>query len=159
MHKKEVVVDFAITFTHIILDLRNLGETMEERKVVWRFLQAMPSKFDALTLSMEQYVDLDKISLDEAIGSLTIHELRLKERESQEEKQALLARVLSKAKFLSEEESSSRGRGRHCGCSRGRGRGHGRSQHPLSIDTRKHFDKSQIQCYNCEKFGHFTYEC
>ena len=45
----------------------------------------MPSKFDALTLSFEQYNDLDKVSLDEVIGSLTVHELRLKEQESREE--------------------------------------------------------------------------
>ncbi|CAA6670166.1 unnamed protein product [Spirodela intermedia] len=45
---------------------------------------------------MEQYVDLDKISLNEVIGSLSVHELRLKERESQEEEYALLARALSK---------------------------------------------------------------
>ncbi|CAA6663016.1 unnamed protein product [Spirodela intermedia] len=58
---------------------------MEERKVMQQFLRATPSKFDALTLSVEQYADLDKISLDEVIGSLAVHELRLKERESQEE--------------------------------------------------------------------------
>lgn len=58
---------------------------MEEREVVRQFLKVTPSKFDALTLSMEQYGDLDKVNLDEVIGSLIVHELRLKERESHEE--------------------------------------------------------------------------
>ncbi|CAA7399245.1 unnamed protein product [Spirodela intermedia] len=40
---------------------------MEEKEVVRRFLRATPSKFDAPTLSLEQYGDLDKISLDETI--------------------------------------------------------------------------------------------
>ena len=78
--------------------------------MVRRFLRATPSKFDALTLSLEQYGELDKISLDEVMGSLTVHELRLKERESREEEQVLLAKAISKAK-LSNDESSSRGRG------------------------------------------------
>ncbi|CAA6660192.1 unnamed protein product [Spirodela intermedia] len=74
---------------------------------------ATPSKFDALTLSLEQYDDLDKMSLDETIGLLSVHELRLKEHELGEEEQTLLATALSKLKISTEEESSSRRRGRH----------------------------------------------
>ncbi|CAA6655417.1 unnamed protein product [Spirodela intermedia] len=58
---------------------------MEEREVVQRLLRVTPSKFNAFTLSLEQYNNLDKINLDEVIGSLTIHELWLKEQESQGE--------------------------------------------------------------------------
>ena len=75
MGKTDSVVDFAMKFTHIISDLKNLGETMEEKEVVRRFLRATPTKFDALTLSLEQYGELDKVSLDKVIGSLTVHEL------------------------------------------------------------------------------------
>ena len=49
------------------------------------------------------------MSLNEIIGSFTVHELRLKERESCEEEQTLLAKALNKTKLMSEEESSSRG--------------------------------------------------
>ena len=38
MGKAETVVDFAMKFTHLVSDLRNLGETMEEKEVVRRFL-------------------------------------------------------------------------------------------------------------------------
>ena len=68
MGMTDCVVDFAMKFTHIIFDLRNLGEVMEEKEVVQRFLRAMLAKFDALTLSLEQYGELDKVSLDEVIG-------------------------------------------------------------------------------------------
>ena len=85
---------------------------MEEKDMLRQFLRTTPSKFDALTLPLEQYGDLDKVSLDEVIGSLAIHELQLKEWEYREEEQVLLAKVLSKAK-LSTEESSSQGRGRN----------------------------------------------
>ena len=75
MAKTDSVVDFAMKFTQIISDRRYLGEAMEEKEVVRRFLRATPAKFDALTLSLEHYGDLDKVSLDEVIDSLTIHEL------------------------------------------------------------------------------------
>ena len=96
MGKTDSVVNFMMKFTHIISDLRNLGEAMEDKEVMRRFLRATPPppKFDALTLSLEQYGELDKVSHDEVIGSLTIPELRLKEWESGKE-----------------EESSSHGRG------------------------------------------------
>ena len=135
---------------------------MEEKEVVRRFLRATPSKFNALTFSLEQYGELDKVSLDEVIGSLTVHELWLKERESREEEKVLLAKAISKAKS-SNDESSSRGRGRHRGQGRGRGRGRGQGRGKNSSQNedkdKKPFDKTVIQCYNCKKFGHFAYEC
>ena len=70
MGKAETVVDFAMKFTHFVSDLRNLGEVMEEKEVVQRFLRATPAKFDALTLSLEQYGELDKVSLDESLDRL-----------------------------------------------------------------------------------------
>ena len=92
---------------------------MDEKKMVRRLLRVTRAKFDALTLSLEQYGDLDKVSIDEVIGSLTVHELRLKERESRVEEKVLLAKALSKVKLST--ESSSLGRGRHQSRSRGRG--------------------------------------
>ena len=38
MGKAETVVDLAMKFTHIVSDLRNLGEIMEEKEAVRRFL-------------------------------------------------------------------------------------------------------------------------
>ena len=83
---------------------------MEEKELVCQFLRATPPKFDVLTLSSDQYSELDKVSLDEVIGSLIVHELRLKERESREEEHVLLVKALGKDNISFEEESSSRGR-------------------------------------------------
>lgn len=143
MCMNEAVVDFAMKFTKIVSKFWNLGEMLEEKDVVCRFLQVMPAKFNALTLSLEQYGDLAKTTLDEVISSLSVHQLWLKEWKSWEEEQALLAKALSKVKFLSEESSSHR-RGRNHGRSRGRGRGCGCGRCPPLDDTKKHYDKLQI---------------
>ena len=123
-------------------------------------MRATPAKFDALTLLLEQYGELDKVSLDEVIGSHTIHELWLKEQESREEEQVLLAKALSNAE-ISSEESSSRGRGQHHSRGRGRGRGRGQGCNQLIEEDKqtKPFDKSVIQCYTCQRYSHFAYEC
>ena len=95
------------------------------------------------------------------IRSLTVHKLRLKERETREEEKILFAKAISKTKVANEEESSSRGRGQHCGKGRGRGRGRGRGQSQSGNEhkDKKSFDKSAIQCYNCQRYGHFAYKC
>ena len=46
MAKMDSVVDFVMKFTQIVSDLRNLGETMEEKEVVRQFLRATFAKFD-----------------------------------------------------------------------------------------------------------------
>ena len=73
--------------------------------------------------------------------------------------QALLSRAMSKFKKTKQDDGqTSRGRGR------GRGRDHGRGKTQASDDkkqdnSRKHFEKSKVQCYNCQDFGHFADEC
>ena len=56
---------------------------------------------------------------------------------------------------------SGRGRGRGNGRGRGRGRGRGNNNHGTgtSSSTSKFFDKSNIECYRCHKFGNFQCEC
>ena len=82
MAKTDSFVDFAMKFMHVVSDLKNLGEMMDEKEVVQKFVRTTPSKFDALMLSLEQYGDLDKVSLDEVIRSLTVHKFQLIEWES-----------------------------------------------------------------------------
>ena len=56
----------------------------------------MPSRYNSLTLYLELFGDLNSMKLEETIGSLKVHEMRLKERETRKEEQVLLAKVLTK---------------------------------------------------------------
>ena len=53
MAKTDSIADFTMKFTLIISELRHLGEEIDEKEVMRRFLRATPSKFDALTLFVE----------------------------------------------------------------------------------------------------------
>ena len=64
----------------------------------------MPPRYDSVTLSLEQFGDLDSMSLVEEIGSLKVHEMRLSERDLREEEQALLSRAMSKFKKTKQDE-------------------------------------------------------
>ena len=138
---------------------------MDDKEAVKKLLQSMPPRYDSLTLSLEQFSDLDTMSLVEAIESLKAHEMGLSERDAREEEHALLSRAMSKFKKTKQEEgqtSRGRGRGRERGRGRGRDQGRGKSQsneEQKQEGTRKPFDKSKVRCYNCQEFRHFADEC
>ena len=101
------------------------------------------------------------MTLVEAIGSLKVHEMRLSKRDAREEEHALLSKAMNKFKKTKQEDGqTSCGRGR---C-RGRGRDQGRGKSQSSDEQkqegqRKPFDKSNVRCYDCQEFGHFSDEC
>ena len=64
----------------------------------------MPPRYYSLTLSLDQFGNLDSMLLVEAIGSLKVNEMRLSERDLREEEQALLSRAMSKVKKLKQDD-------------------------------------------------------
>lgn len=80
MREEEPVSEFIGKLSRVVNQIRGLGEKLEEGTVVAKLLHATPSKFDHITSSMEQFNDLDTMKLEDAIGSLKIHEDKLKER-------------------------------------------------------------------------------
>ncbi|XP_078437386.1 uncharacterized protein LOC144707943 [Wolffia australiana] len=157
MGEEESVVDFAGKLSKIATQLRSLGENIDEAEVISKLLRSAPAKFDGITSSIEQFGDIDKMPLEEVVGSLKIYEEKLQDRVSRREEQVLLAKALGKSKKPSLEGSFGRARGR--GRSRGRGRGKGRGRNDDNVDEERPRDKSKVKCYNCEKVGHFAYEC
>ena len=131
MSEAESVDEFAEKFMMIVGRIRELGDAMDEKYVVKKLLRAVSTKFINIASSMVLFNDINKMTMEEAIGSLKAHEELLKGREVQIEEQLLMARA----------QNSSRGRGR------GRGGGEGRK------------DKSKVKCYNCQDFGHYAWEC
>ena len=67
-------------FTHVIglvTQIRSHGETLEERRIVEKFLRSLPSRFDAIVVAIEETNDLSRFSVDELHASLMSHEHRL----------------------------------------------------------------------------------
>ena len=131
MKKTDKVSEFTNKFSRIVFELRQLGERVDDKEAVKKFLRSMSPRYNSLNLSLEQFGDLDTMSLVEAIGSLKVHEMRLSERDAREEEHALLSRAMSKFKKTKQEEgqmSCGRGRGRERGRGRARDQGRGKSQ-------------------------------
>ncbi|KAL1079899.1 hypothetical protein V6Z11_D10G251400 [Gossypium hirsutum] len=127
--------------------MKRNGETLDDVRVMEKILQSLTRKFDYVVVTIEESKDLSQISIDELVGSLQAHEHKMK---------------LNNDTGNSEQVLHSKGyRGRNRGGhvdeainhmvrARGRGRGKGRFQQG---------NKSQVQCYNCNKYGHYSYKC
>ena len=82
--------DFFMNLTMIVNDIRLLGNKVEEIFVVKKFLQAILPRFMQIVTFIEQFDDLKNISIEEVIGSLNVHEERLRGYEDKDEEKYLL---------------------------------------------------------------------
>nr|KYP35216.1 Copia protein [Cajanus cajan] len=179
--------------------MKSCGEELEECAVVEKVLRTLDTRFDMISIAIEESKNLDLLKLEELQGSLEAHEQRLRERDGDKSnlEQALLAKQCKKndgdrGKF------NKRGRGR--GIRGGNNRGHGSEnsgrggQHENTSQWKggrgsnsqwrggrrgnnsqwrggrrgnnsqwrggrssssSVSDKSYMQCYNCNKYGHY----
>lgn len=61
----------------MVTNIRALGETIDESYVVKKLLRAVPTKFLQIASTIEQFGNLESMSVEEAVGSLKAHEERL----------------------------------------------------------------------------------
>lgn len=163
MKESHSVEQFSVQVMNVVNQIRLNDDELIDQKVVEKILRSLPSKFDTIVVAIEKSKDLSKLSIDELFGSLYNHEYRLNSNSSLEN-------------AFKSQMTLGRGKGR--GNSRFRRRGRGnfqreerRSPEPggrrnKSFNTRGHsnnqssqsYDKSNIQCYYCKKYGHFASE-
>ncbi|GJU18453.1 hypothetical protein Tco_1146419 [Tanacetum coccineum] len=79
MKEDETIDTFTEKLTTLVNKAASLGHTIENSVVVRKLLNAVPDKFLQIVASIEQYSDLDEMSVDEAIGRLkTLRKNRIK---------------------------------------------------------------------------------
>lgn len=78
MKDSDQLDDFYMMVNGIVSNIWALGEEMAESYVVKKLLRAVPPKFLQIASTIEQFGNLDEMSMGEAIGSLKAYEERLK---------------------------------------------------------------------------------
>ncbi|XP_042756658.2 retrovirus-related Pol polyprotein from transposon TNT 1-94 [Lactuca sativa] len=175
MKETEGVDEFAVKVINIVSTMRTLGDTVDESYVVKKLLRAVPAKFLQIASTLEQFADLDEMTVEEVIGRLKAHEERMKGHGDTEERKLLLTHQEWTERNKKKGEGSSKSAPKGNRGSRGRGRGRGRGgpssgrggrgrggshqQKERSQNGGHNQDKSDIQCYNCQEFGHYAAEC
>eukprot|EP00253_Pinus_taeda_P012472 PITA_12472 len=157
-------------FTHVIglvTQIRSHGETFEERRIIEKVLRSLPARLDAIVVAIEETKHLSQFLVDELQTSLISHEHRLNRATSSSLEPSFKTQV-SFGQGQVRARSYTRGRGRtpHRGgrsspsISSGRGSDQIPSQGPSQNQAQgQSYDKSQVQCHHCKKYGHYANEC
>lgn len=78
MKDTELLDDFYMKLNGLVSNIRALGEEVKESYVVKKLLRVVPSKFLQIASTIEQFGDLETMSVEETIGSFKAHEERMK---------------------------------------------------------------------------------
>ena len=68
---------FYSKLNEVVVNKFNLGEKMEDSKIVRKILRSLPESFHAKVIAIKESKDLDNIKVQELIGSLQTYELSL----------------------------------------------------------------------------------
>ena len=132
MKDSESIDDFGGKLSELASKSASLGATIEEAKIVKKFLMSLPrKKYIHIVDSLEQVLDLNTTSFEDIMGRLKAYEERICEEEEKEDDQGKL--MYSNTESRSQQDQPTRGyeqtnrdynnRGRGGRFSRGRGRG------------------------------------
>jgi len=175
MEDSEKVADYFNRLQLLVNQIKSCGEAITEISVVEKVLRSMSDKFDNVVTTIEECGrDLKTSSIEELQATLEAHEMKRSVRSSEKkgEEQALKAQISKNKGFGRGKWKSNRGGGRF-----GRG-AHSSVQESGSGEQseqkvqggrgswsnrgrggRKNVDMKTIQCYNCEKWGHYAADC
>nr|GEW02751.1 hypothetical protein [Tanacetum cinerariifolium] len=175
MKESESVDEFAVKVSNIVSTMRTLGDTVDESYVVKKLLRAVPTKFLQIASTLEQFGDLDKMTVEEVIGRLKAHEERMKGHGESDDRKLLLTHQEWSKRNKKKGGVDAKSKSNHGGFGGSRGRGRGRTrngeghgghrrsgfhhQRDGSYGGSNSQDKSRVQCYNCQDYGHYATEC
>jgi len=148
----------------IAAELRELGEDMEDERVVKKMLRVVPSRFNQIACSIEMFADFKKMSLEELVGRLRVAEERCGGVELGGERtgQLLLTEEQWEA-HRRQRRNKDRARAGDAQNGRGGGRG-GDNDDDGSNSTYSEYGEGKSKnkkgkCYNCGERGHLSHEC
>ncbi|GAU46479.1 hypothetical protein TSUD_177070 [Trifolium subterraneum] len=150
-------VTIANYFTRVVTltnQMKNCGSTLNEEEMVEKVLRTLTPKFDHIVVTIEQTKDLSE-KMEDLQNTLEAHELQHGERNhGKEDEKALFVKF---KKFQSDKKKWQNKKDFKKGKESVEDKPE--SSKKEGGGQKKKKDKSTIQCYNCDKYGHYASEC
>jgi hypothetical protein len=118
--------------------MKGLGEMIEEYFLVQKILRSLPDRFNSKVSAIEEITDLNTLTLDQLLGTLTAYEMRITKGKS----------TTREASFKVEKNTDSDIDEIEANFVRRLKKGSG-----------KYKGKPPFKCFNCGKIGHFSSKC
>ena len=146
MNEEENITSYILHVDEVVNSIKGLGEYVEEAIVVQKVLRLLPSIFNPKILVIEETNDLDKLTMDELLGTLTAYEMRI---ENDNPPRKLRKEVTFKASKRTRFKISDF------------------SNNKLDEEEANFFRKLKnmykgklpFKCFNCGKIRHFSHKC
>ncbi|KAL8107156.1 hypothetical protein AgCh_023818 [Apium graveolens] len=132
MKEIDTIDDFSMKLAGLVTNIRALGEEIAESYVVKKLLRAVSTKFLQIASTIDQFGNLDTMTLKEMVGSLKAHEKRLKG-------STVIGEWFKRSNRGSDETNTQRTRGKE--------------------GVRSSRDKSKVHYFNCLAYGNYAIEC
>ena len=84
MEVGEGVSEYFTRVMSIANDTRKCGEDMSDVKIVEKILRSLTDKFNFVVCSIEEFKDIDQLTVDELQTSLLVHEQKVIDKRSEE---------------------------------------------------------------------------
>ncbi|GAU35825.1 hypothetical protein TSUD_56310 [Trifolium subterraneum] len=154
MKNDEAIADYFTRMETLTNQMKNCGSTPNEEEIVEKVLRTLTHKFDHIVVTIEQKKDLSEIKMEDLQSTLEARELKHGERNhGKEDEQALFVKF---KKYQDEKKKWQNKKGSKKGKESVEDKPES-SKKEGGQKTKK--DKSIIQCYNCNKYGHYASEC
>ncbi|GAU38465.1 hypothetical protein TSUD_151880 [Trifolium subterraneum] len=155
MKNDEAVAEYFTRVETLTNQMKNCGSTLIEEEMVEKILRTLTHKFDHIVVTIEQTKDLSEIKMEDLQSTLEAHELKHGERNhDKEDEQALFVKF---KKYQDEKKKWQNKKGSKKGKESVEHKHESSKKEGGGQKTKK--DKSTIQCYNCNKYGHYASEC
>ncbi|KAE8655248.1 hypothetical protein F3Y22_tig00117034pilonHSYRG01564 [Hibiscus syriacus] len=89
MKESEGVSDYITCVQTVVNQLKCIGETLKDSRVVEKILRSLTDDFENVVCAIEESKDLEELTIDDLAGSLEAHEQRKKKKKNESLEEAL----------------------------------------------------------------------
>ena len=76
----ESVEDFGMRITNLVTNIKSLGESIDDTRVVKKFLRVVPPRFNQVAVSIEMFCEMKDLTVEDLVGRLRAAEDRLEDK-------------------------------------------------------------------------------
>lgn len=164
----ETVEGFGMRITNLVANIKSLGETLDDTRVVKKFLRVVPSRFNQVAVSIEMFCDVKTLLVEDLVGHLRAAEDRFEDKVEQItdkagrlllEEEEWLEKYKHHFQANSTKEGGSGGSSQWKGTTPHRSDGGGSGSSNAVKLTSEGTPRRKGRCQNCSIYGHWAQDC